>query len=270
MFDNPKSGNNRIIRDETYLTSNHDPEEPVQRKQEVKQITDALQPLTRRKTPENLLIHGPSGVGKTTCLKHIFQLLEDETRVKPVFINCWQYNTRSSLLTELLIKLGYPAPRKGKPVDELLAKLTEWLDKNRGIAIALDEFDQLQHKTRVAYDLHLVNSQAENNVGIVLVSNQPPSQLDLDPRCWSRLNLQTLEFDDYKPQELTEILEQRVEKAFHPGSVKEDIPEKIAEEIFEGDGDCREALELLLRAGRKAEQNGHNKLTGNLVDNLAE
>jgi len=29
-------------------------------------------------------------------------------------------------------------------MDELLSKLKEWLDKNRGVALAIDEFDHIQ------------------------------------------------------------------------------------------------------------------------------
>lgn len=147
MFENKSKNGKGVLRSETYLTSSFEPEEPVGRDSEIQRIASAVRPLSKQRTGENLLIHGPAGIGKTTCTKHVFQQLDDQTRVKAIYINCWQYNTRSSLLTELLIKLGYPAPRKGKPVDELLSKIREWLDKSHAAAIALDEFDQLDERT---------------------------------------------------------------------------------------------------------------------------
>lgn len=219
-------------------------------------MVDAVKPLTHRKTPDNLLVYGPAGVGKTTVVSHVFQQLEEETSVKSVYINCWQYNSRSSLLTELLIQLGYPAPRKGKPVDELLHKLKEWLDKNRGIAVALDEFDQLDDQTEIVYDLAMLNEEAENRLGIVMVSNTDPSQIELDPRSQSRLNCRTLEFHSYKLHQLIQILEKRVEQAFRPGSVPDEVIEEIARQVAEGSGDCRQALQLLLNAGRQADREG--------------
>lgn len=249
----PRDG---ILRSETYLTTNYEPKEPVGRKTEIERIADAVRPLTHRKTPENLLVYGFAGVGKTTCVKHVFDRLESETSAKAVYINAWQYNSRSSLLTELLIQLGYPAPRKGKPVDELLSKLKEWLDKNRGVAVAIDEFDQLQEKTEIIYDLQMLNQEAENSLGIVMVSNQPPSKVQLDPRSQSRLNCQTLQFNSYKAPQLQEILSKRAEQVFKPGTVPSEVLEEIAETVAENSGDCREALETLLRAGRKADQSG--------------
>lgn len=168
--------------------------------------------------------------------------LEEETRVKAVCINCWQYNTRPSLLTELLIQLGYPAPRKGIPVDELLSKLREWLDKNRGVAVALDEVDQLDAKTQVLYDLQLVNEEATNPLGLVLVSNRPPSRIELDPRSRSRLSCHPLQFTSYTKDQLQEILEQRVEQAFRPGAVADGVVEQIAEAVAADNGDCRQAI----------------------------
>jgi len=259
MFKNSKQGS--VVRSETYLNVDYDPENPVGRDSEVDRIAWAVKPLSKRKKPENLLVHGPAGVGKTTTVKHVFDRLEQETRVKSVYLNCWQYNTRSSLLTELLIQLGYPAPRKGKPVDELLSKLKEWLDKNRGVAVALDEFDQLEEDTEVIYDLQLLNQESENQVGLVLVSNQNPRNLQLDPRSRSRLNCQTLQFEPYTAPQLEKILQDRVEKAFRPGAVPDKVVQEISEQVAEESGDCREALSLLLQAGRQADREGRKEVS---------
>jgi cell division control protein 6 len=243
------------------LSPDHHPEKPVGRDTEIQRIAEAVQPLVHRKTPENLLMYGPAGVGKTTVVKHVFDQLEAETSAKAVYINCWQYNTRPSLLTELLIQLGYPAPRKGKPVDELLSKLREWLDKNKGFAVALDEFDQLSDRTEIVYDLQMLNEEAKNKVGVIMVSNQHPRQINLDPRSRSRLNCQTLEFQSYTTPQLEKILRKRVEQAFRPGAVPDEVVESIAERVAEESGDCREALNLLLRAGRKADRSGRSEMS---------
>lgn len=264
MFEESQTGKS-ILRSESYLTSEHTPETPVGRDTEIQRIAEAMQPLSKRRTPDNLLVYGPAGVGKTLCVRHVFDKLDQETRVKTVYINCWQYNTRPSLLTELLIQLGYPAPRKGKPVDELLSKLREWLDRNRGVAVAMDEFDQLEESTEVIYDLQMLNEEADNPVGLLMVSNQHPSQVELDPRSQSRLNCQTLEFNSYTAEHLTEILEQRVQQAFRPGAIPDEVIQEIAERVTKRDGDCREALKLLLQAAREAEKQGESEVTKDLV-----
>ena len=256
MFNETSESGSGVLRSESYLTTDYLPDEPVGREAEINSIADAVRPLARRKKPDNLLVYGPAGVGKTTCVKYVFDRLEEEAGVKSVYINCWQYNTRSSLLTELLIQLGYPAPRKGKPVDELLSKIREWMDKNRGVALALDEFDQLEDRTEVIYDLQMLNEEAENSLGIVMVSNHHPSKVQLDPRSRSRLNCHTLQFNPYDTPQLINILKQRAEQAFRPGAVPDEVIEEIAEQVAENSGDCRQALSTLLRAGRKADRQG--------------
>jgi len=78
-----------VLRSEVHLTTRHVPETPVGREKEIQRIADAVRPLTRGRPPENLLVHGPAGVGKTTCVEHVFNGLEKETGVEPVHINCW-------------------------------------------------------------------------------------------------------------------------------------------------------------------------------------
>ena len=270
VFEKSTNSGRSVLRSEAYLAASHTPQKPVGRDQAIEQIADALRPLARHKTPDNLLVYGPAGTGKTTCVRHVLDKLEDETRVKPVYINCWQYNTRPSLLTQLLIELGYPAPRKGKPVDERLSKLREWLDKNRNVAVVLDEFDQLTEKTKAIYDLQLQNEEAENDLAIVMVSNQHLSRPRLDPRTQSRLNCQTLEFTSYNTDQLTEILERRVEQAFRPGTVTDEAIEKIAETVAENSSDCRKALESLLQAGRSTDARGESEVTAATVAKLMD
>lgn len=261
-----RSTDSRVFRSETYLTTEYKPKKPVGREQEVKTIADAVRPLKRRKKGENLLLYGPSGVAKTTCTRYVLEKLDSETRVKTVLINCWQYNTRPSLLTELLIRLGYPAPRKGKPVDELLSKIREWLDKNGPIALALDEFDQLKEGTEVVYDLHLLNNQAKYNIGLLMITNQHPTQIQLEPRSTSRLSCQTLEFQPYDADELTDVLRARTELAFKPGAIADKAIRYVAEKTADHNGDCRHALNKLLRAGRQADKDDTNKVTVELIE----
>lgn len=247
-------GRRGVFRSKQHLSPQYAPETPVGREREIDRLASVVETVTQRDPSQHVWVHGPAGVGKTSCVKHVLERLEAESGVKQVYINCWQYNRRSALITELLIQLGYPAVRRGKSVDELVSKLRIWLDRNRDVAVALDEVDQLQDRAEVIYDLQHVSEQAEHDVGLVLVSNQQPSEIDLDPRSQSRLSYQPLEFQPYSATELQQILEHRVDQGFHPDTVPEEVLTSVAETVAEQGGDCRQALELLLQAGRSAER----------------
>jgi cell division control protein 6 len=239
--------------------------EPIGREREIDQIADTVRPLSRGQEADNLLVHGPAGTGKTTCINHVLNKLDEQTRVRTVTINCWKYNTRPSLLTQLLIELGYPAPRKGKPIDELLTTLKERVDKGTSIAVGLDEFDQLAEQNEVLYDLHELNVQTENSCGMILASNKSPSEIELEQRTRSRLGYRTLEFDVYGKDDLEEILRNRAVEAFRRNVLGDGVIERVAtavaDEIELGQGDCRHALEVLHRAGREADKENADKVT---------
>jgi cell division control protein 6 len=213
-----------------------------------------------------MLICGEPGTGKTTCVNHVLANLDEQTTVKPVYINCWRYNTRSALLPHLLNQLGYPTPRKGKPADQLLIRFSEWLTKNRSIVIALDEFDQLRDQTELVYDLHQLNNESENILGLLLISNKPPSELSLDPRSASRLTYHTIQFRPYDEPALIEILTAHADQLFQPDIVSEDALHAIAGHVADEHGDCRRAINLLKQAGRIAEREGNDVVTAGHVD----
>ena len=253
MFDSIERSNS-LFQDESALSTSSTPDTIIGRETEIQELEAALSPLTRRTAPENVVVYGPAGVGKTTTVTHACDQLEEQSQVRTVRINCWQYNTRSSLLSELLINLGYPWTRKGKPIDEALCRLQEWVAKHRCVAIVLDEFDRHRAQTDIIYDLHHVSTAVDNELGVILISNKPPSELHLNPRSRSRLNYRSVYFARYDADELYAILQNRAEAAFRSDAVTDEALARIADHVAETGGDCRHAIDLLYRAGRIAER----------------
>jgi Cdc6-like AAA superfamily ATPase len=109
-------------------------------------------------------------------------------------------------------------------------------------------------KSDIIYDLHHVSTAVDNELGVILISNQPPSELHLDPRSRSRLNYRSIQFTRYDMDELYAILQDRAEAAFQPDAVTDKTLARIADHVAETGGDCRHAIELLHRTGRNAER----------------
>ena len=253
MFDSIEQPNS-LFQTESALSTRSTPDTVIGRDNEIQELEAALAPLTRRTAPENVIVYGPAGVGKTTTVTHVCDQLEEQSQVRTVHINCWQYNTRSALLSELLIDLGYPWTRKGKPIDAALCRLEEWVAKHRCVAVVLDEFDRHRAQTDIIYDLHHVSTAVDNELGVILISNKPSSELHLDPRSRSRLNYRSVYFARYNADELYAILQNRAADAFQSGAVTDEVLARIAGHVADTSGDCRHAIELLHRAGRIAER----------------
>jgi len=61
--------------------------------------------------------------------------------------------------------------------------------------------------------------------------------------------------------QLEQMMEQRTQQAFRPGTVPDEVVTEIAESVTGKSGDCREALEISLRTGRRADQEGLDEVT---------
>jgi len=111
--------------------------------------------------------------------------------------------------------------------------------------------DQLKEST-VLYVL------ARNACGLILISNHIYSLMNLDSRIRSSLALTEIDFPEYRPEEMYNILKDRVRHSFRPAALKDELIRIVA---ITSKGDARVALETLRRAGRKAEDRGLKHVT---------
>lgn len=244
------------------LLQPHRHTDPIGRDHQIEQLKNALEPLERGHKPTNIAVYGPPGTGKTTCIRHVFSQLSEHS-VATAQINCATYSTRSAVVTHILETLGYVAPKKGHAIDTKLSKLKQQLDQT-DLAIALDEIDKLDDLNDIIYDLYETGVRADNHVALILSCDKPPEDIDFDHRSLSRLQYRTIRFDPYSTQQLRDILSDRVDRAFKKKAVEETVIDRIAEhvsnEMDQGSGDIRCAIDLLRMAGQRAERECHSKV----------
>ncbi len=254
-----------IFTAESTLLPDWTPLEPVLRDAQLQEIASALQPATSGKKPRNVFLWGPTGTGKTTCAKHVLkQLTEYTSRVLPVYINCWSSNTRTAILSSIAVALQVPLPRRGVSPDELSERIFEVLKKEGKIPIlVLDEFDQLIYKKEdsILYDFSRADENHAVAFGLICITNDSELLSKLDARIRSSLAGQSVFFKSYTPIELKEILRQRVEIAFRPGTVDEEVIALCAARGAKLGGDARVALQCLWLAGRNAQDERQDCVT---------
>src|SRR3989338_8069474 len=136
--------------------------------------------------------------------------------------------------------------------------------------IILDEVDQLllnDENSKLLYDLLRVVEYGAKPLGVIMISNDLGLTAKLDARIRSSLAQQTLFFEPYTPQELKSILSERASLAFCKGCIESDAIGVSAAHAAKLGGDCRVAIESLLKAGRIADRKNSAKVK---VEHLKE
>jgi cell division control protein 6 len=227
-----------IIVNEDALTEAFVPTRLLHREGQVGELERCLKPALKNRSIENIFLMGTSGTGKTSIAKWI---LENYFKEISAYVNCWKYRTTHEVLKEILLELQIPVHGR-EPTGELTKSL-EKIVKKRRVIVCLDEVDRLD-------DFDLLYLLARSGYGLIFISTRCHVLASLTTRIRSSLALTEIEFPSYKTDELYDIIRDRVEYAFRPGSLKNEFI-KLAS--LAAQGDARTGLEIVRKAGKKAE-----------------
>lgn len=260
-----------LIINENVLLPEFQPERLPGREAEIEEIAHNFKLALNGRKPQNLLIHGPPGTGKTAVLKYVMGLLDEySSKVKIAYINCWNAGTRYGVLGEVARKVGFISPMKGTAVEDLLRRVAEIsVKRNVYVVVVLDEMDRLVANGHgdVLYDLSRMNEVYGAKMSVVGVVNDLGLVMSLDPRIRSSVISKDIEFKGYTVPALKKILAERAKHAFR--AVNDEALGLCAAHAYKCGGDARLAISLLLSAGRIAEKRGLAELDINSVREAA-
>jgi cell division control protein 6 len=238
--------NEYIIINEDALTEAFIPTRLLHREGQIRELERCLKPALKNRSIENIFLMGTSGTGKTTITKWI---LGNYFKGISAYVNCWKYRTTHEVLKEILLELQIPVHGREPTGD--LTKALERIVKKTKIIVCLDEVDRLD-------DFDLLYLLARGGCGLILISTRCHVLVSLTTRIRGSLALTEIEFPPYKTDELYDIIRDRVEYAFRPGSLKNEFI-KLASVAAQGD--ARTGLEIVRKAGKKAEVRYLNEVT---------
>jgi Cdc6-like AAA superfamily ATPase len=242
-----------MIHDARVLQDDFIPEEVVHRHREMSRLSAALEPVVDGGRPEDALLSGPSGAGKTCIARYALAELQREVLdVETQYVDCWQHSNHYRILYKLLegVETTHDV-HQSTPKHELLDRL-ERLE--RPYVVILDEADQ------VADDDVLRELYGVPHLSTILIANRERDVLHtLDERLQSRLrsSLQ-LRFDAYSGRELVAILADRVAWGLDPDAVTRSQLERVADHAA---GDARDAIGIIRSAARMAVHEGTTEIT---------
>jgi cell division control protein 6 len=254
-----------VLKDAGKLSFDWLPDDLPGREPELRSLAQLFRPLLQGATAQHALLTGPVGVGKTAVAKYFCRSFQrvgakqaPPLEVQWVAINCRKRSTTSGVLIGVLDHLFGRFPDRGFSVDEMLKSMHQKLEPSQTkLLVVLDEADVLLRRSGpdLVYLLTRFNEEArhaQHGVSLLLVSQQDVRPL-LDEASASTLKLtHHLPLQRYSQAQLQVIARQRVEVAFHPGVVAEEVEELVAD-IAAEQGSARRVLELLEGAARAAD-----------------
>ena len=279
LLDAAESGN-IIIQDREILHFTYMPDIIRHRDAEQETVTQSLLPILRQSRPSNLLVYGKPGTGKTLVVRKVISKIQTRVEksnfpIKLIYTNTKEETTLYGLLVSMGRQLGIhekDLPTTGLAISEVFKRALNKINQDQlNTIFVIDEIDylaQLISKTKKDILYQLIRANERLSAGfltIVGISNDLTFKEKLDPRVISSLGEEEVVFPNYNTEQIKKILQERIDKAFVPGSVEEPALNLCAALAGSEHGDARRAIDLIRVAGEIAERRQLSRVTTNHV-----
>ena len=247
----------------------------VGRDEQLTKVINIIKPALYGDHPEDMLLRGPSGTGKTliagtVATKAITIGRDHDVRMDFVEVNGKHKKSEHEAVHQITHEferaLGLDFTSKtGVSTSSRYDRLFEIVDEHLDIGIViLDELDLLVGDSRnrnevpafsdILYKLSRAKriGKMDSNFTLIVTTNSPNSLMNgLNSRTASTFNPTEVSFADYNATELREILKHRRD-AFYEDALHDDVIPYTAAVAAQGEGDARFAIDLLREAGNIA------------------
>jgi len=268
-----------IFRDRNKLSPRYIPQVLPHREEQIRFLDSLFAGVLENIAESHLRVAqivGGVGTGKTVTTIRFGESLEGEARRRKislthVYINLKLQGGNRVLVYRYLVEKGAPSIYSTSlSAEEMLRNLVKYLQaENRYLLISLDEVDYyVRHYSRepLLYDLTRIGELSPGEpcgvVGLIVTARNREFYKGLDRAELSTLGRNSIDFAPYTSGQIFDILAQRVEEAFRPGVVTDEVLEYVADVTARPpvNGDVRHALDLLLYSGNLAENRGSGRV----------
>jgi Cdc6-like AAA superfamily ATPase len=239
-----------MLRDPSVFDESHIPRRLVARESEVDRLLRELRPAIRDQRAEDVLISGPSGVGKTVLAKFCVGEVRTQTDLPTAHVRCLG-QTRGAILRETLQQLDADVSRN-TPTDDLPALLEEAVDKPT--VVVLDEGDDVP-QTGVLADLD--ETQLLSTIAICHDAEDWLVSYSGDRIGGWTETYEHIQLSRYRTPELADILERRARAGLVDGSIYRRGLEETANAAA---GVARRGIQTLRAAAELGADRGHDRI----------
>jgi len=216
-----------------------------------------LRPLARGDVPRNQLLFGPTGSGKTVCVRQILKEIPSNV------LKCYLVADMSvyQILKSIAGEFGANITELNIHTNEYWKRVQKAAD-GRTVCIILDEIDKMLIKNRKNDFSLLYKFSREMDACVIGVTNNLLfEQMIRDDRDRSSFLYDEIIFSPYNATELRDILERRASMAFHEGVLDEEVVPLISAFAASKNGDARYGLDLLSLCGNICEEEDRDHVT---------
>ena len=282
MADDPEeemlSWDESVFRNEHVFEIDYVPESFLHRESQMESLKYALKPAVRGSRPLNVMAQGPPGTGKTTSVQILFDELRAQTDVQAIRVNCQVNSTRYAIFSRLFEGVfEYEPPSSGISFKKLFSQVTDKLvEEDEILVVALDDVNYLFYESEASDTLYSLlrahEEQGGAKIGVILISSDLDLDIleELDGRVQSVFRPEDVYFPKYDEPEIAEILQERAKRGFHEGVIELPVLDRVAELTAEQGGDLRVGIDLLRRAGLKAEMRASRHVEAQDVEEAYE
>ena len=255
-----------VFKDETPLSLEFIPRKLPHRDDQMRFLTQLFRfsiesPFS---TSQRVLITGDVGTGKTVLAQRFGSDLIRAAASRKVNLHYVHVNCREAkgslfmIIKRVLTQFEPEFPKRGFAPEELLHTLMDMLDdKKMHLILALDEVEHLI-RTEESTPIYNLTRIQEERVGkpirlsLIFILREIEYLQKLDKSTVDTLQRNIVKLEKYNPEQLIDILKDRVSLAFKENTVTDDALDLVAD-IGGQTGDARYSIELLWRAGKYAD-----------------
>jgi cell division control protein 6 len=256
-----------VFKDEAKLDINYVPHRLPHREKEHRLLMEFFDCLLRfpERMTQRVIITGDVGTGKTALAQRFGADITLEANklgvnLRYVHVNCREYRGKLFLVLQHAVAFFRPSfPKRGYSAEEVLSTLMQSLDEEDAFMIlTLDEFGSLIERegSDAVYKLTRLQEMRPGKpqrISLICILRDLKETERLDASARSTLQRNVISLEKYSQEQLADILNDRVQMAFEPSAVPEDVVNLASELAFSEGGNARFAIELLWRAGKYAD-----------------
>jgi len=239
-----------VLVDERVFDQDRRPERLLHRDAELSALHRAV-----GERGEHVLVHGPSGAGKTALVQAARERLARDRGCETAYVESMDAST-AGIVRRVLAQVDGPTPPANTPQEDLCVQLYDRIDEPA--VVVLDEADSV-HETAALQRLLDVES-----IAVVVVVHDPDRFLTAaDERVRTVVRTPALQVEKFATDELADILAARARRGLRPDAWDRDVLRAIAERA---EGIARPAIQTLRSGAAEASDRGDERLTTDVLD----